>query len=113
MGPAIEMSQFFHPPAASQKKKRHENFARGFPREDLRSSLVPAARGWTLSDLMKEVDDYGEATGNKVRWMAFWVDEKFMDFFFERGDWIERKGRTNRKDRKESDKSKKTQKKKW
>lgn len=60
----------FSSPAASKKKKRHENFARGFPREDLRSSLVPAARGWTLSDLMKEVDDYGEATGNKVRWMA-------------------------------------------
>jgi len=36
------------------------------PTQDLRSSLVPAARGWTLNDLMKEVDDYGEATGNKV-----------------------------------------------
>ena len=60
----------FSSPAAFQKKKHTKNFARGFPREDLRSSLVPAARGWTLSDLMKEVDDYGEATGNKVRWMA-------------------------------------------
>lgn len=36
------------------------------PTQDLRIELVPTARGLVLEDLMREVDDYGEVTGNKV-----------------------------------------------
>ena len=75
----------FSPPASpsfvSHVKRTFEK--RPF-RKDLRSSLVPAARGWTLNDLMKEVDDYGEATGNKVR-MDRLVTRNSPDFLFERG----------------------------
>ena len=34
--------------------------------QDLRIELVPTARGLVLEDLMREVDDYGEVTGNKA-----------------------------------------------
>lgn len=38
--------------------------------EDLRIDLVPTARGLVLDDLMREVDEYGEVTGNKAGSMA-------------------------------------------
>eukprot|EP00435_Cladocopium_sp_Y103_P047099 s1710_g13.t1 len=39
------------------------------PTQDLRIDLVPTARGLVLEDLMREVDDYGEVTGNKAATM--------------------------------------------
>ncbi|CAK8999880.1 Ribosomal RNA large subunit methyltransferase N (23S rRNA (adenine(2503)-C(2))-methyltransferase) (23S rRNA m2A2503 methyltransferase) [Durusdinium trenchii] len=36
------------------------------PTQELRRPLVPSAKGLPLTELMREVDDYGELTGSKV-----------------------------------------------
>ena len=41
--------------------------------QELRRPLVPSAKGLPLTELMREVDDYGELTGSKVRILFCYV----------------------------------------
>ena len=56
--------------------------------QDLRVELVPTARQVVLEDLMREVDDYGEVTGNKAKKEG--LDGKIIEnqVCWETGLWV-------------------------
>lgn len=112
--PAIEMSQFFSSTSCFPKKKTPRKFRTWFPTgriSDLLWYLLHGDGPWMISwkkwmTMVKPPETRSDGLAMR-RW------EVFTDFFVERGDSIERKRRTNRKDRKESDKSNKNERKKW